>query len=175
MKNKLTTIKKTKHKTKAKQEINVSRLHHQVYSKYKDRDMKDSGKKNEILFCFSYLSLVNWGWITMQHLSSLVSTSSTAGFLTMRAHSELHPFKYQGFIFLAFETGSLLLLLRHRTGLSSCKPLHKSLLLQRQQPCACLLLEQAMRSKRMHGSEHTCSLVSRIDTLFNPSKSSKHS
>lgn len=152
--------KKPNTKTKAKQEINVSSLHHQVYSK--DRDMKDSGKKKELLFCFSYLSLVNRGWITTLHLPSLVFTSSTAGLPIMRAHSELHPFKCQGFLFLAFETGSLLLLLWHRTGLSSCKPLHKSLLLQRQQPRACLLLEQAMSSKRMHGSEHTCSLVSRI-------------
>lgn len=111
--------------TKQKREIKVSQLlwlHYQVYSKNKGIDMKDSSKKNEILFVFPIKA--SWTEAGLQwSIYCLISTTSIAGLLTMRAHSELHPFKCQGFLFLVFETGSSVPLLWHRIGLRSCKPL----------------------------------------------------
>lgn len=150
MKNKLTTTKKAKYakKTQAGDKcLQASWLHHQVYSKGKGRDTKDSGKMNETFLVFlSKPHELRLDYNAAFFMSCFDHFYSR--FLTMKSYSELHPLRSQGFLFLVFETGCPLPLLWHRTGLRSCKSLQNSLLPQRQQLCTCLLLEQDLEVQK---------------------------
>lgn len=182
MKNKLTTTKKN-NQTKKNTSTNISGLpwlHHQVYSKDKGRDMKDSGKMNERNpLRFSYPSLVNWGRITVQHIHVLfppllLQVCSPWGLTVSSTNSNVKAFfslsLKQALHFLYFGIGEAWGAANLCRILFSLKGSNRAL---------AFLWNRTLRSKRTHGSEQICWLVYLQPgvwaTGFNASKSSKHS